>query len=326
MAAMRRNYTRKQILGRIQPIQCLMSMVWYYQVVYRAIVYFSSSEDELEQDDGSMFTRFSRDEINEINSYITSDLEHYSLEFYLVYKEKAFRCREKMNSQDETDREKHLKDAICNPAAHPCQMIQGFRDIVDDEKEGAYEFDLFLGQAGSLFTGIHAHLVSINRVLSDLYYFTTELPFSSFTPPGKNEIRRLTSGLNGIMRGLLVATHLQPQALWQSDIINYLITCRADCLRLIKMIDSYYHNHKIRLNVDYYESKVDQSILTEADKWTTLRICQPMTAGVYLDFLTSFKTIAQHTLAIYHWAIRLFSVFFKVPDSYERFISQQIVL
>ena len=146
-----------------------------------------------------------------------------------------------------------------------------------------YTYEQFLGETLPFFVAIHAHLVSINRAMSDLHYYATELPFATFTDIGKSEIRHLSTELDRIMTGLLVATHLQPRNSWQSDLGSYLISCRADCQRLFDTIPRYYQRHRLRLIVFSIDPPDDLSRGPHAYPVA----CSPSSAGVYLDFLST---------------------------------------
>ena len=175
--------------------------------------------------DEACLTRMSPERVREFRRYINADLENYGLEFYLQRVEWAHKCRENCTGDD-----RHA--ASMSPAKHTCQMHRGFRRIVDSKD---YSYADFLGDTLPAFVALNVHLNSINRALGTLYYYVTELPAAAFTPLGKSEIQHLTRELNRIMRGLLVATHLQPQADWQRDLVNYLISCRADCQRFFEV-------------------------------------------------------------------------------------------
>ena len=169
----------------------------------------------------------------EVRRYILTDLENYALEFYLQRREWAERCR--LELQDPARADAHREEARLEPARHPCQMRRGFRKLVE-AGHGDYGFDRFLGESLPMFTAIHSHLTSITKSLTELYYRSTELPLASFTDVGISEIRHLNTEMRRIMRGLLVATHLQPQEDWQQDLVSYLMSCRADCQRLFETI------------------------------------------------------------------------------------------
>jgi hypothetical protein len=125
--------------------------------------------------------------VRALRRYVNADLDNLSIEFYLQRRSWALDCLDKKGV------ETHRKEALKDPAHHPCAMRGGFKDIVDEKD---YTYEEFLGETLSVFVAIHSHLVSINRALGNLYYYATEAPFSSFTPTGKSEIRNLTRQLN----------------------------------------------------------------------------------------------------------------------------------
>ncbi len=288
----------RHIYGQISRLQCSVPMVWYYQSVYASIKHLMG---EIGFMDEESLARMSPERVREFRRYINADLENYGIEFYLQRVEWAHNCYE-------TCKKESTPEARANPARHPCQMSRGFRRIVDG---GLYSYKNFLGETLPIFVAIHVHLNSINRALGTLYYYVTELPAAAFTPSGKSEIQHLTRELNRIMRGLLVATHLQPQVDWQRDLVNYLISCRADCQRFFETIPRYYQTHRMRLVIS-----VDSHSDTINELNNLPLACLPWSAGVYLDFLISCESIVRHVMAVMHWAIRLYSLWYPIPKRY----------
>jgi hypothetical protein len=303
-------------------------MTLYYQCILGSIKYLV----ELKEDRDQKFelSRMSLEQVRDLRRYINSDLEHFGLEFYLQRVEWARRCDAEIIGRKPNDPVflSHIMDARKNPSQHPCRMRDGFVHILcppagtGNSKEYTYEH--FLGQTLHIFVAIHSHLTSINRALGDLYNYVTQAPFSTFTPLGKSEIRHLTRELNRIMRGLLVATHLQPQAEWQNDLINYLMSCRANCQRFLESVPDYYQTHRMRLVVfkidplaqgefiDPYETQIPHLFPVA---------CLPWSAGMYSDFLFAYQTIALHVLAVLNWTLRLYSLWYFVPRRYLRLVS-----
>lgn len=301
-------------------------MTRYYQCILGSIKYLAG----VKESGGQTFelTRMSFEQVRDLRRYINSDLEHFGLEFYLQRVEWARRCEKDIcrPSNDQVLRD-HILDAQKNPARHPCRMRDGFVHIVCPPKgksKKEYTYEQYLGQTLHIFVAIHSHLTSINRALGDLYHYVTQAPFSTFTPLGKSEIQHLTRELNRIMRGLLVATHLQPQAEWQYDLINYLMSCRADCRRFIESVPDYYQTHRMRqvvfkidplaqgTMIDPYETRMPHLFPVS---------CLPWSAGVYSDFLSAYQSIAVHILAVLDWALRLYSLWYFVPRRYLRLVS-----
>jgi hypothetical protein len=292
---------------KMEPLQCLRPMVWYYLCIHGSIRHLAGDKD-YESDDH--FTKMSPEQVREFRRYINSDLENYGLEFYLQRAAWADKCKQAKGDPG------HERKAKENPAKHPCQMKGGFRRIVEGEK---YTYEEFLGETLPISVAIHAHLVSINRALGDLYYYATELPFAAFTPVGKSEILHLTTELHRIIIGLFVATHLQPQAEWQRDLANYLITCRADCQRFFETIPRYYQTHRMRLVIFQIEPDTQDTHMSKP--YPHPLACLPWSAGVYLDFLAAYENIVRHAMAVIHWTIRLHSRWSFVPRRYLRLIS-----
>src|SRR6185295_11495247 len=164
------------------------------------------------------------------------------LEFYLQRAQWAIECH-----ADKQKREgEHNENARENPSRHPCQMKGGFQLIAESGERSVYTYERFLGESRPIFVAVHSHLTSINLALGRLYYYITEVPFSSFTPTGKTEILHMTKELERLMLGLLVATHLQRRYDWQSDLLNYLVSCSTDCFRFLDTFPHYYQNHRMR--------------------------------------------------------------------------------
>jgi hypothetical protein len=259
--------------------------------------------------------------------YINADLESLSIEFYLQRVQWALKCN--------ID-EKHRLEAAEDPARHPCKMKGGFKEIVKHKDEGTYKYEQFLGETLPIFVAIYNHLASINRALGNLYYYVTEVPFSSFTPTGKTEILHMTKELERLMSGLLVATHLQPRFEWQADLLNYLVSCNSDCFRFLDSFPRYYQNHRMRLvmfpidsvpnedNPYLKDSQVQNNLLRENEGEELLSFpltCVPWSAGTYLDFLDTYQSIVHYLRAVIVWSIRLFSVWYFVPRRYPRLIA-----
>ncbi len=306
--------SRKAILGQIEQLGCLEAMAWYYWVIHSAIRHCVGDEEYKAQ---WFFSTFSAEEIQELRRQIDADLENLGIEFYLRRLKWALECRKEL--EDPAKREKHLQEARLNPARHPCQMKKnhGFRRIVDGWE---YPFVDFLAETLPAFITIHAHLVAINRLLGDLYSFVAELPLASFTSSGKSEIREMTSELNRIMRGLLVATHLQPQMDWQRDLVSFLASCRSDCLRFFETVPQYFLSHRRRLVVFPLELSSEgdaEDVLFQSLPLT----CLPWSSGVYQDFLITYESLARHTLSVFNWSLRLYSRWYFVPKRYLQLIS-----
>lgn len=306
--------TQETVLGQIEALGCLEAMAWYYRVIYSAIRHCVGDE---KYNAYWFFSTFSAEEIQELRRQIDADLENLGIEFYLRRMGWALECRKAMLNKEE--KENHLQKARLNPARHPCQMKKGhgFRRVVEG---GEYSFEDFLAETLPAFITIHAHLVAINRLLGDLYSFVAELPLASFTPPGKSEIREMTSELNRIMRGLLVATHLQPQADWQRDLVSFLASSRSDCLRFFETVPQYFLSHRRRLVVFPLELSPEDD--AESGIFRSLPLtCLPWSSGVYQDFLTTYESLARHTLSVFNWSLRLYSRWYFVPKRYLQLIS-----
>jgi hypothetical protein len=292
----------------IEPLLCLDSMKEYYQSIYKSINHLVGHKTFSHPD---ALTRMSFEQVRAHRRYVNSDLDNLSIEFYLQRMTWALECRAHKNNQ------KHRIEALERPAHHPCLMRGGFNRIVKGED---YTYENFLGETLPIFDAVHSHLTSINRALGNLYYYVTEAPFSSFTPTGKSEIRNLTRQLNRIMRGLLIATHLQPQSSLQNDLVNYLISCRADCQHFFETIPRYYQTHRMRLVV-FPIDPPDADSNQEDGPHILPVTCLPWSAGVYLDFLTAYEDIAMHVMAVLVWAVRLYSLWYFVPRRYLRLIA-----
>ena len=232
----------ENILGTLYEdrLECLESMIWYYQCINESISHLAGRKGYEEE---AYFARMSPEEVRDFRRYINTDLDNLSLEFYLQRAQWALECyREK----DEAEHDEKARD---NPPRHPCQMKGGFQLIAKRGDKSAYTYEQFLGETLPIFVSIHSHLTSINRALGELYYFITEVPFSSFTPTGKTEILHMTKELERLMLGLLIATHLQRKNVWETDLVNCLISFRSDCYRFLETIPRYYQNHRMRLVV-----------------------------------------------------------------------------
>jgi len=302
-----------EIFGdEIDPLRCLEPMAWYYQVVNRSI---GNLAGRARNEPDEHLARMSPEQVRDFRRYINTDLDNLSIEFYLQRAEWARECHAAKRQR------RHIKDALDNPSRHPCQMKGGFARIAVDGQQ--YGYEEFLGETLPIFVAIHNHLTSINRALGNLYYFATEVPFSSFTPTGKTEILHMTNELDRLMLGLLVATHLQRRHDWQTDLVSYLVSCRSDCYRFLETIPRYYQNHRMRLvvfpidpvpkEVDPYAPKSKPSLLPLS--------CVPWSAGAYLDFLDTYQNIVHHLLAVIVWSLRLYSLWYFVPRRYLRLIS-----
>ena len=286
------NHEEKVYYGNIEPLDCLYKMVKYYQMVYQTIMFILKPDNRKFR---PKMYRLSTVQVREFRRYINSDLEHLSLEFYLDRAGKALDPSHRSNSRMKPE--------------------SGFSLIKKHNSTAHYTYLDFMADSSHIFSAIHSHLVSINRALGDLYYNVTELPLSSFTPIGKSEIIHLTSELNRIMRGLLVATHQSPQVRWQNDIANYLMSVRSDCERFFHSIPQYYASHRARLIV--FPLLPEEMTEHEHNQPYEHPIsCLPLTAGVYVDFLHIYQNIASHVLAVLNWSIRLRSKFYFVPRRY----------
>ena len=297
-------------------LECLESMIWYYQCINASICYLAGRKDFEEE---TYFARMSPEEVRDFRRYINTDLDNLSLEFYLQRAQWASKCHSEKGEND------HDESARNNPSRHPCQMKGGFQLIAKNGDNSAYTYEQFLGETLPIFVAIHSHLASINRALGKLYYCTTEVPFSSFTPTGKTEILHMTKELERLMLGLLVATHLQPKYVWQTDLVNCLVSCRSDCYRFLETIPRYYQNHRMRLVVfpiDPVPEGIDPYHEQNRDRHEPLPLsCVPWSAGAYLDFLDAYQSIAHHLRAVIVWSLRLYSLWFFVPRRYLRHIA-----
>jgi len=310
----------EEVLGEMYDTRlgCLESMIWYYQCVNQSIWHLAGRKG---YSDDTRFARMSPEEVRDFRRYINTDLDNLSLEFYLQRTQWALRCFKERNSK------RHLESALKNPALHPCQMRKdtGFQRIATSGDKMDYRYEEFLGETLPIFVAIHSHLTSINRALGNLYYYITEVPFSSFTPTGKTEILHMTKELERLMLGLLVATHLQPKEIWHTDLVNCLISCRSDCYRFLETIPRYYQNHRMRLVVfpiDPVPKDIDPYSNDNKERYEPLPLsCVPWSAGAYLDFLDSYQSIAHHLRAVIVWSIRLYSLWYFVPRRYLRQIS-----
>ena len=295
-------------------LQCLRPMIWYYQCINRSIRHLAGDKNFEHE---KYLTKMSVDQVRDFRRYINADLEHLSMEFYLQRVQWALECN---------GEKKHLEEAVENPSRHPCKMKGGFKEIVKQQKEDAYNYEQFIGDTLPIFVAIHNHLASINRALGNLYYYVTEVPFSTFTPTGKTEILHMTKELERLMNGLLVATHLQRRYDWQSDLLNYLVSCSTDCFRFLDTFPHYYQNHRMRLVIFPIDEVPDNdNPYIKDDKGEELHsfplTCVPWSAGTYLDFLDTYQSIVHHLRAVIVWSIRLFSIWYFVPRRYLRLIA-----
>jgi hypothetical protein len=310
----------EKIFGTLYPdrLECLESMIWYYQCINESIWHLTGRKG---YEHKTRFARMSPEEVRDFRRYINTDLDNLSLEFYLQRAQWALVC----SRQKKEDTETHHELARENPSRHPCQMKGGFKRIVDSGDNRSYTYEEFLGETLPIFVAVHSHLTSINRALGNLYYYITAVPFSSFTPTGKTEILHMTKELERLMLGLLVATHLQPKEVWQTDLINCLVSCRSDCYRFLETIPRYYQNHRMRLVVFPIEpvpENIDPYHNRNKDRYEPLPLsCVPWSAGAYLDFLDTYQTIVHHLRAVIVWSIRLYSLWYFVPRRYLRHIA-----
>lgn len=301
------------IYGEIQHLGCLDSMAEYYQRIFKTIYHLVGHK---KFSDTENLAHMSFEQVRDSRRYVNADLDNLSIEFYLQRVGLAHECLIKSNDAE------HREQALRDPAHHPCAMRGGFREIAEGRD---YSYEEFLGETLPIFVAIHSHLVSINRALGNLYYYVTEAPFSSFTPTGKSEIRNLTRQLNRIMKGLLIATHLQPQSPEQYDLMNYLVSCRADCQNFFETIPRYYQTHRMRLVVFPIDTPFNRPNQAGGPSGFEPQIfpvtCVPWSAGVYLDFLAAYEDIALHVMAVLVWAIRLYSLWYFVPRRYLRLVA-----
>ena len=307
-------------MGEMYPtrLECLEPMIWYYQCINQSISHLAGRPGF---EDDKQFARMSPEEVRSFRRYINTDLDNLSLEFYLQRAQWASEC------SAEKGKNEHVESALENPARHPCRMKGGFGLIAASANgdESVYTYEQFLGETLPIFVAIHNHLTSINRALGNLYYYITEVPFSSFTPTGKTEILHMTKELERLMLGLLVATHLQRKERWQTDLVNCLVSCRSDCYRFLETIPRYYQNHRMRLVVfpiDPVPARIDPYNEENRERYEPLPLsCVPWAAGAYLDFLDTYQSISHHLRAVIVWAIRLYSLWYFVPRRYLRHIS-----
>lgn len=305
-----KNIDLDEIFKDMDTLQCLRPMVWYYKSVNQSIRHLAG---ETKLADERHLARMSVDQVREFRRYINADLENLSIEFYLQRTQWAQKCRKGCAQPDARE----------NPSRHPCMMKGGFKRIVDKK---AYTYEQFLGDTLPIFVAIHNHLASINRALGNLYYYVTEVPFSSFTPTGKTEILHLTKELERLMQGLLVATHLQNAEDWQTDLLNYLVSCRSDCFRFLETFPRYYQNHRMRLVIFPIDPVSDiENPYQRESRGEELHVfpltCVPWSAGTYLDFLDTYQNIVHHLMAVIVWSIRLYSIWYFVPRRYLRLIA-----
>jgi hypothetical protein len=303
-------------------------MVWYYQVVNRSIGHLTG-RDRNKFDEH--LVKISPEQVRDFRRYINTDLDNLSIEFYLQRAEWARDCH--ADEHRDKHRPRHKKDALANPSRHPCKMKGGFGRIAESGEELAYTYEQFLGETLPIFVAIHNHLASINRALGNLYYYMTEVPFSSFTPTGKTEILHMTKVLERLMLGLLVATHLQRRHEWQTDLVSYLVSCRSDCYRFLETIPRYYQNHRMRLVVfpispvpeDADPYRVPENVVDLYSGKRRLNqlplTCVPWSAGAYLDFLDTYQNIVHHLMAVIVWSVRLYSLWYFVPRRYLQLIA-----
>lgn len=316
-----------KIFGKMDRLRCLEPMVWYYQCVNRSIGHLAGRErDKYEEH----LARMSPEQVRDFRRYINTDLDNLSIEFYLQRVDWAKECWK--NGRGKTAKEQHRREALKNPSRHPCQMKGGFASIAEGGKEREYTYEQFLGETLPIFVAIHNHLASINRALGNLYYYMTEVPFSSFTPTGKTEILHMTKELERLMLGLLVATHLQRRHEWQTDLVSCLVSCRSDCYRFMETIPRYYQNHRMRLvvfpispvpeEVDPYGVPTDVDLYHGQRRLSPLPLtCAPWSAGAYLDFLDTYQNIVHHLMAVIVWSLRLYSLWYFVPRRYLQLIA-----
>lgn len=295
-----------KIVGLIKPLECLCPMTWYYRRIRASIGYLAGDEKYANKEN---LARMTYEQVRYLRRYINTDLHNYSVEFYLQRLSWS-----EMKNGEKFDQEKFPHWSV---APDKMKKRSGFRRIYTNNDQ-KYGYGDFLAETLPFFSAIHAHLVSINRALGNLHYYVTELPFATFTDVGRTEIIRLTSELDHLMMGLLVATHLQPRKEHQADLVSYLISCRADCQRLFETIPRYYQSHRIRLIVFPIDPPSPES---PPGPHPFPKTCLPGCSGVYLDFLNSYQNIAQHILAVIHWALRLFSLWYFVPRRVLRVIS-----
>ena len=303
----------KSIYGDIELLHCLQRMVWYYQTINTSIRHLAG---EAKYQNERFFARMPPDQVRLFRRYINTDLHNLSLEFYLQRVQWASRCKKGLLKNPLL----HNEEATLSPARHPCLMRGGFKRLVRDRS--AYSYAEFLGETLPIFIAVQNHLASINRALGNLYYYVTEAPFPGFTPSGKTEVLRLTNQMEGLMGGLLVATHLQPQKPWQNDLANFLISSRADCQRLLDTIPRYYQDHRMRLvifTIDNIQDANNPAFTREPHLFPLA--CLPWSAGSYLDFLSAYQSIAQHVMAVVVWSLRLHSLWSFVPRRYLRLVA-----
>lgn len=292
----------------IESLDCLKRMIWYYRRVRATIRHLT--DDPKYSEDGHL-ARLTFDQVRQLRRYINTDLHNYSIEFYLQHVTWA------MDGGPPPRDGKEL-----HPARDPSKMRRGFSRIANSSDPGKYNYEKFLADTLPFFSAQHAHLVSINRAMGDLHYYATELPFGAFTDVGKREIRHLSEALDQIMTGLMCAAHLQPRKDGESDLVSYLVSCRTDCQRFFESIPRYYQSHRLRLvifPIDPLAEGNDPELAKAPHQYPIA--CLPWSAGVYLDFLNSYRMIAQHVMAVIHWSIRLYSLWYFVPRRVLRVIS-----
>lgn len=284
---------RKRILGTIEPLESLDSMAWYYRRVRDGVRHLCGVK---KYQDSACLVRVSSSEMRRLRRYINTDLHGYRVEFYMQRRQWAV---------DPKSAPEHLEALGVLP------MGGGFC------RGDPYHYDEFVLETRAEFDAILSHLVAINRLVGYLHYCTTELPFATFTKIAKGEILHVASQLDRVMTALMVATHLQPRAEWQADLLSFLVSRRADCQRFLETVPKYYQTHRLRLVTEDEDALKGQPVLDVAAAPT----CLPWCAGVYLDFLNALSGIAQHSLAIVNWCIRLYSHWYRVPPRFASLVS-----
>ncbi|MCR9096060.1 MAG: hypothetical protein NXI30_17690 [bacterium] len=257
------------------------------------------------------FLRMERGQIDRVCRYINTDLLNYALEFYLQRKRWALDANGNARDLSGEARRRFQENAFAaNPFPELLSMKSGcgFRRILDTKNPDAYSFNEFLGDSHTHFAAIHGHLVAVNETFARIHKVSLELPLGSFSDAARAEVLHLTSEMDRVMEGMMVAIHLQPRVHRESDLVSYIVTSRSDAQRLIDTLPRYYQDHRLRLVIE------GSSASREGDQGFFPTPCLPDYAGAYMELLTGFELVASHALAILSWSIRMMALWYQVPS------------
>ncbi|MBK8098764.1 MAG: hypothetical protein IPK26_16750 [Planctomycetes bacterium] len=246
--------------------------------------------------------------MNEIAKFLRDGLQDYQLEFYLRRRQAAAACRNKASP------------TACKSAGalHPCLMRPGagFRH------GGRYSLSAFLRETAHYFLAINAHLMGIQQGIADLYRTVIDMPFSSFTPAGKDDVMKLSQEWAILMDRMLVATHLQTRSESES-VAEVLLGACVESDRFLRHVDYFQEAHSMRFSRFWRPGVAGRRKVrnlptrSQGDTRTELP-CLPSSAGTIQDLIDLYRHLAQHARELFSWSARMYGLWYEAPSSMTR--------